>query len=278
MSANSADYNYTVITTCKGRLHHLKITLPYLTSDPKAEVIVVDYDCPQKTHEWVKQTFGTRVKVVHFENRPKFNISIARNAGAKIATQDILIFVDADVIPIRQAIDEMAKKVNRKTYVTITTATKNTTPANKQTTGTVAMHRSSYLQVNGYDDVFDSWGGEDSDIYNKLNEIGISNATVEGKNFSTINHDDSDRLKFHTEKKLSEIAKKTRILVKILATARQEKINLKKYQKIEIYSRLKYNKNIFNNIQIKLNDGSVKISCRRRYIMIGPMHVKVTEC
>ncbi len=275
MSKQLAEYKYSVITTCKGRLHHLKETLPCMISDKHAEVIVVDYDCPQGTYDWVKTTFGERVKLVKFNNQPKFNASIARNAGAKVASYEVLIFIDADIIAHESSLQSMAAICDPETYVTISQDAAANGKNNKQTTGTVAIHRSSFDKVQGYDEVFDSWGGEDSDIYNKLYEIGVKNTKVKSDGFSSIAHTDTDRLKFHDEKNLRKSAKQTQILVDILAVARKSKIILSDKNKKEIYLKLKENKNLFNNIKFKIENAKIIIYCRRRNYIIGPMQVSV---
>ena len=86
----------TAITTCKGRLSHLKETLPDLARAPDIEVVVVDYDCPDGAADWVRSS-GPDVRIVAVEDRPLFSASTARNLGAAAATADWLAFVDADV-------------------------------------------------------------------------------------------------------------------------------------------------------------------------------------
>lgn len=39
----------TFVVGCKGRLSHLKMTLPILAKFPNASCIVVDFDCPEKS-------------------------------------------------------------------------------------------------------------------------------------------------------------------------------------------------------------------------------------
>ena len=149
---------------------------------------------------------------------------------------------------------------------------------NKQTTGTVAIHRSNFDKVEGYDEVFDSWGGEDSDIYNKLYEICVKNTKIDADGFSSIDHSNTDRLKFHDEKNLKKSAKQTQILVDILAAARTSRIKLNERQKSEIYVLLKKNKNLFNNIKLKLENSNIIVDCHRRNYFIGPMQVSVRSC
>ena len=61
-------------------------------ADGPSEIIVVDNDSLDKTRE-VAEAFGAQV--VHAKEH---NISVARNAGAKNATGEVLIFIDADTL------------------------------------------------------------------------------------------------------------------------------------------------------------------------------------
>ena len=75
-----ADVPLRVITTCKGRLEHLKQTLPRWLAEPNVFVTVVDYDCPDGTAAWVKENYP-EVEVIHVKNRPKFNLSGPGTSG-----------------------------------------------------------------------------------------------------------------------------------------------------------------------------------------------------
>ena len=69
------------VVTCKGRLHHLKETLPLIVKQEPDEIVVVDYGCPDGTAAWVAVNFP-RVKIVQFDS-PSFNVSHARNLGRR---------------------------------------------------------------------------------------------------------------------------------------------------------------------------------------------------
>src|SRR5215831_1429088 len=84
------------ITVCKGRLAHLKQSLPLLAAQTGTEAIVVDYSCPQGTHDWVAQNFP-KVKIVKVDDDPGFCVARGRNLGAAAASTARLCFVDADV-------------------------------------------------------------------------------------------------------------------------------------------------------------------------------------
>ena len=51
---------FSIVTTCKGRLEHLQRSLPSFAAQSGAEVVVVDYDCPDGTGIGLQRTFPTR--------------------------------------------------------------------------------------------------------------------------------------------------------------------------------------------------------------------------
>src|SRR5881409_3903042 len=87
----------SIITTCMARLEHLKLSLPAMLAQPGAEVVVVDFSCPQQTGDYVAKHFG-RARVVSVPGEQSFSNWKARNAGAAAATGDLLLFCDADTV------------------------------------------------------------------------------------------------------------------------------------------------------------------------------------
>jgi glycosyltransferase involved in cell wall biosynthesis len=84
------------VVTCKGRLHHLRQTLPALVTQTGAECVVVDYDCPDHAYLWVSEHFPN-VRIARVLDAPTFNLSRARNIGAMVAKAPWLCFIDADI-------------------------------------------------------------------------------------------------------------------------------------------------------------------------------------
>jgi hypothetical protein len=70
------------VVTCKGRLHHLRQSLPLLASQPDCECVVVDYDCPDQTHLWVAEHFPA-VRVVRVSDAPAPGISAPRRQAPR---------------------------------------------------------------------------------------------------------------------------------------------------------------------------------------------------
>ena len=87
----------TWITTCKGRLEHLRHTLPRVVAQPDLACVVVDFSCPDGTADWV-QKHHPQVTVVEAANEPGFSAPRARNLGAAAARTEWLGFFDADIL------------------------------------------------------------------------------------------------------------------------------------------------------------------------------------
>ena len=73
------------VTTCKGRLDHLKQTLPLMAAVEDARCVVVDYGCPQGSGRWVQEHFP-QVQVEFVTDDDEFCLARARNIGAKAVT------------------------------------------------------------------------------------------------------------------------------------------------------------------------------------------------
>jgi glycosyltransferase involved in cell wall biosynthesis len=87
----------SIVTTCKSRLAHWKVTVP-LFAATGIPVIAVDFDCPEKSGDWVEGQRLPNVQVVRHINKPFFNPSEARNSGAAAVATDWIVFLDADRI------------------------------------------------------------------------------------------------------------------------------------------------------------------------------------
>jgi len=166
---------FSIITACKNRLSHLKESLPVMLAQPECEVIVVDFSCAEGTGDYVRQHFPA-AKVVSVPDRNYFSNWEARNAGAKVATGEWLVFVDADIILANGCAEWLAANVKSGNFYKFPPGQelerhKSTTSAlslnNLQ--GFLVTERSSFEKFEGYDELLKGWGaGGDVDIQNSL--------------------------------------------------------------------------------------------------------------
>lgn len=153
------------VVTCKGRLEHLRQSLPHLARWADAEVIVVDYDCPEHAADWV-EAHHPQVRVVRVEDAPLFNLSRARNLGAAAASAPWLLFLDADSIPALTMPEQLRPLMVSGAFAVAV-------PQSQQLWGALLVSRADFLRVDGYDEAIAGWGSEDEDMIDRLMDAGV---------------------------------------------------------------------------------------------------------
>ena len=193
------DFSY--VTVSKGRLGHLKQTLPHMVAPGTHDVIVVDYACPEGTGDWVEATYPG-VRVVRVEDGIHFCLARARNFGAELVETEWIVFVDADIFPHPEWHQWIGQNVERgKFYRAGPIAGK----MDHETWGTCIISRADFLAVGGYDEVFRGWGGEDNDLYVRLALKGVEECFFPGEFVSPIRHGDELRADFNGLRSKKEV-------------------------------------------------------------------------
>jgi glycosyltransferase involved in cell wall biosynthesis len=181
------------ITTCKGRLHHIQQTLPLMVAESPAEIVVVDYGCPQRVGDWVAENYPA-VTVVRVDDDPGFCVPRARNLGAQRTTSPWLCFIDADVKVTPGWTRWMADNLDSGSFYR---AAKIDGERIRDTWGTVLCSRKGFIDIGGYDEAFRGWGGEDDDLYDRLTLAGYTESDYPSGFVTAIHHDDDERTLFH---------------------------------------------------------------------------------
>jgi glycosyltransferase involved in cell wall biosynthesis len=147
---------------------------------PPDEIVVACDACTDHTAD-VARAFGARP--VQIEAR---SASRARNAGAAVATGDLLIIQDADTIASENYCEEIEQAVNAGyTFGAAKLVTETNHPISLMRVGIINVYsticglfvgaglwvrRAAFEQVGGYDTSL-SWG-EDVEITERLSEVG----------------------------------------------------------------------------------------------------------
>ncbi len=180
----------TAITTCKGRLQHIKQTLPLLVNQPGIAVVVVDYGCTQGTAAWVRENHP-EVSVIEVTDDPEFNLARARNLGANAASTPWLLFIDADVkVADLKGWEQHGLRADGF-YITRAYGT--------DLTGSFFCTRQMYEKAGGYDEAIRGWGGEDDDMYYRLAKAGYQQRIYPDDLFASIAHSEGERFAFYPD-------------------------------------------------------------------------------
>jgi hypothetical protein len=180
----------TFVTVCKARLAHLRQSLPVAAG--QAPCVVVDYACPEGTGDWVSANHPD-VELLRISQSASFSVAAGRNAGASLAKTEWLCFLDADVIPVAHFVEAVTPLLRAGHFY-------RPWPLTADNWGTVICARTDFERVAGYDVVFDGWGGEDDDLYHRLQLAGVNPAHWPGYLLSAIAHGDQTRMRFHAVK------------------------------------------------------------------------------
>jgi glycosyltransferase involved in cell wall biosynthesis len=183
----------SIITTCKARIHHLRRSLPSFLAQPDSEVIVVDYDCPDDTAGFCAREFPA-ARVVKVENAPRFNAARARNLGAVAARGEWIAFFDADIVMAPDFVRRLGPALDvqgtfHRFYPTDV--------ATNSSCGSCVVRHADYLEIDRYDEVMQGYGGEDQDLYFRLEFSGRKALRLEFDMLAEIiQHHDRERVRF----------------------------------------------------------------------------------
>jgi glycosyltransferase involved in cell wall biosynthesis len=156
-----------------------------MAAQPGCECIVVDYDCPDGTADWVSENHP-QVRVVKVEQAPLFHVARARNAGARAATREWLAFLDADVLIEPGFAANLSGALRHGNYF-------RPLPLTRETSGSFVCHRGDFFALDGYDETLEGYGGEDSELYFRLDHFGRSCAFFDAKLLHSMPHDNQLR-------------------------------------------------------------------------------------
>lgn len=185
----------SIIIPCKSRLSHLMECMPYILNQTyhDLQVIIIDFNCPEKTKEVILNSFNDKRIEVYKEpvSADHWNLCEARNAGYKYAKGDTLLFLDADTILQPTFIEMAVKDLNKKTFVTGLVQP----PWNG--CGCMMVNRVDFANTKGYNESLVGWGYDDMDMYKRLENAGLERRTFSPELIKNIQHPDSERNLFH---------------------------------------------------------------------------------
>lgn len=195
----------SVVIPCKGRLSHLRQTLPYWLEQetPPHEIIVVDYGCPEHCGDWVESNLPNVRLVRATNNATLYNGSRARNIGASAATGNYLAFADADFVAPPDYLTRVHGQIQAgNTLVQIAHYDSGKMGVN----GTCTVSAELFHRIRGYDESSSTYGFDDIEFYGRCQATGTSIGHLH--NCQCLSHSDEDRLRFYPDRDKEEAIRK----------------------------------------------------------------------
>ena len=205
--------------TCKGRLEHLKQTLPrnleYSEVWPNVEFVVEAYGDPE-TAEWIRRRYPDKIAdktirliEVNEEDAPYYLYAHSRNMAFRMATGDILTSLDADNVMTKGYVNWLGRTfcgqggTNLETNLVVRAMNEKTGLPQHESGGggRLAISKDLFYRVGGYDEVNhnESWSGEDRDLVRRAVAAGAAyQSSPEELLGEVIEHSDDERARYLT--------------------------------------------------------------------------------
>jgi hypothetical protein len=218
------------ISTCKGRLAHLRETLPrnmwdnvdYLNS----VFVVLGYGDPElgeymRTFELPMQ--NGQLAYYSFPEGKGFHVSHAKNLAMRCAMlegADILVTVDADnrtgtgfarFLGFQMGMDEPGYFLCPD-HLGIKGIPHGPFRPLRGYAGRLAIRTQDFVKVGGYDETFDTWRGEDIDVCQRMLRLGFRMGFIPNSFLDVIPHGSDVRFKEYQHAKVFERAYEFKVI------------------------------------------------------------------
>lgn len=157
-------------TTCMNRLFHLRETylhnIESTMSYPDLEFILLDYNSKDGLEEWVKNNLSEHIvseRVKFYQTKePRYWVAAhAKNIAHKMATGDILINLDCDIL-IPPGFAEYVRDLFSYEKKVVMAFESEDMDGNNGCAGIVGAAKEYFYSVNGYDENINlGWGYDD---------------------------------------------------------------------------------------------------------------------
>lgn len=195
-----ASLKVSYCTTCKGRLHLLKETLPQNLAaekdNPNVEFVILSYgkdpEMDKYMHLYDAEIASGRIKYVVYPDAEHFQMGHAKNMAHRMATGDIFCSLDADNILAtnysKWLEDKFAQNPHTLVSLNLTKPseylfkniynkmTKKCFPAGIY--GRIAISSETFEATHGYDENYKEWGGDDREFSRRCEEAGSKKVEI----------------------------------------------------------------------------------------------------
>jgi glycosyltransferase involved in cell wall biosynthesis len=199
--------------TCKGRLEHLKKTLPENlknTADyPNVEFVVLDYGSEDGLADWIEQHYQAemdsgKIRYARFEPAPHFHMAHAKNMAHRVATGDILCNLDADNFIPSGFVNWLDEQFSYNSDIVVRPPWKfflrrlveKGKLDDQGIGGKIAIHKNNFMKLKGYDERIAGWAQDDCNFEARARQSGLQRVDVPNTlRGHVIEHTDEERIK-----------------------------------------------------------------------------------
>lgn len=197
----------SICTVCMNRLYHLKETLPKNIEDnsgyEKLQLVLLDYNSDDEMEDWVKsnlQNYLDSGRLVYYKypHAKVFDMAHSKNMAIKLADNEIVCLVDADNFTgpgYAQYVNSTFNKI-RDSFITSIAKKMNRSPVD--VFGRVALKKSDFIAIGGFDEFMSNYAHDDFDLCNRLELHGKKRIVLRNpKHLQHISHSNEERISNH---------------------------------------------------------------------------------
>lgn len=190
------------------RNDHVSQVLPsWIASDLVDEIVLVDWSSTLAIHEDIlceDICKNEKVRIIRVENEKFFlSPSFALNLGIDMCRYDNILKLDIDYKLVNLNLLKILERNARPGHFFC-----GTVPEKELNCywGFAFFHRKDYERIQGFNENFRGWGGEDVDFYDRLESTGAERTVVLNiRDFiQHLDHDDESRVANHEIKVLKD--------------------------------------------------------------------------
>ena len=166
MSLLNIDNGISLITTvCNREASLRRVLASWLGIINVSQIVIVDWSSTTSSEEYVRSLQSKKILYIYVENQRFFNIAQAKNLASQFSKYNSLLFLDADIL-LKDSFF-LEHRVGEGCFYAGNwriARSENEMHLN----GQLYIQRSDFFEVNGYDERFNSYGWDDSDLYHRL--------------------------------------------------------------------------------------------------------------
>lgn len=183
----------SLVTCCMNRTENLLKALPsWIACSEIREIVIVDWSSREPVLDSLRMAgiADPRIRIIRVDGQPRWILSYAFNLGFRVSRFDKILKTDADII-IKEGFFTKNPLVE-STF--ISGDWRIAEKGQEHINGFFYIRRKDVMAVKGFNEYITTYGWDDDDIYNRLEESGVRRARVDTSTIYHIPHDDSQRL------------------------------------------------------------------------------------
>ena len=178
----------SIFCGCSNRLENIQIaSRTWFKCNEVNEIVIVDWNSSQPLRLCHPKLTIVRVNGVEWKNSAH-----AFNLAARFTSYNKICKLDADYLVHRNFFSGHKLKEN-DFFAGQRTAARDENE--KHIHGFLYLKRKSFFEVNGYNERIETYGWEDSDIYERLEKNGLSKKSIDLNAIYHLRHGDMERVK-----------------------------------------------------------------------------------